>query len=119
MSMDALFLTKTGSSCLKFSYAMFSGEARVPGGGGDAADGEVCRHRPPVHRRGQDPRGCRGGYQIDRELVPALWNRNRRNRNFLTSGYGTVTCYKDGTGSGTVIKWNHKSSHRHSIKLCI
>jgi RNA 3'-terminal phosphate cyclase-like protein len=22
----------------------------------------------------------------------ALWNRNRRNRNFLTSGTGTVTC---------------------------
>jgi hypothetical protein len=23
-----------------------------------------------------------------------------------------------GTGTGTLIKWNHKSSHRHSIKLC-
>jgi hypothetical protein len=29
----------------------------------------------------------------------ALWNRNRRNRNFLTSGTGTVICYKVGTGT--------------------
>ncbi len=25
-------------------------------------------------------------------LKAALWNRNRRNRNFLTSGTGNVTC---------------------------
>ncbi len=32
---------------------------------------------------------------------PALWNRNRnrKNRNFLTSGTGTVTCWKVGTGT--------------------
>jgi hypothetical protein len=32
-------------------------------------------------------------------LQAALWNRNRRNRNFLTSGTGTVTCKKIGTGT--------------------
>jgi len=38
-----------------------------------------------------------------------LWNRNRT--------VGTVTfCLR---GTGTVMKGNHKSSHRHSIKLCI
>jgi hypothetical protein len=26
------------------------------------------------------------------DFKAALWNRNRRNRNFLTSGTGTVTC---------------------------
>ncbi len=26
------------------------------------------------------------------DIKAALWNRNRRNRNFLTSGTGTVTC---------------------------
>jgi hypothetical protein len=56
-------------------------------------------------------------------------NQNRRKRNLLTNGTEAVTCYKvgtgtvinygSGTGSGTVIKWNHKSSHRHSLKLCI
>jgi hypothetical protein len=49
-------------------------------------------------------------------------NRNRRNRNFLPCGTGTrsgpVTCQKVRTGtvikygSGTVIKWYHKSSHK-------
>jgi hypothetical protein len=28
-----------------------------------------------------------------------LWNRNRRNRNFLTSGTGTVINYGSGTGT--------------------
>jgi hypothetical protein len=47
-------------------------------------------------------------------FVPVLRNRNRRNLTFCRSGTGTVINY----GSGTVIKWNHKSSHGHSIKLC-
>jgi hypothetical protein len=37
-----------------------------------------------------------------------------RNRNFLLSGTGTVTCQKVKSGTGTVIKCNHKSSHRRS-----
>jgi hypothetical protein len=45
-----------------------------------------------------------------------LWNRNR---NFLPCGTGTVTCQKVGTvtyyGSGTLIKWYHKSSHKHAV----
>jgi hypothetical protein len=53
-------------------------------------------------------------------------NQNRRNRNFLPCGTGTgiETCQKVGTGtvinygSGTVIKWYHKSSHKHT-KLCL
>jgi hypothetical protein len=34
-------------------------------------------------------------------FLTVLWNRNRRNRNFLPCGTGTVTIY----GSGTAIKW--------------
>ncbi len=34
-----------------------------------------------------------------RYLTSALWNRNRRNRNFLTSGTGTVINYGSGTGT--------------------
>ncbi len=45
------------------------------------------------------------GSQFDlRTGIPEAVLRNR-NRNF--------------SGTGTVIKWNQKSSHRHSIKLCI
>jgi hypothetical protein len=51
-----------------------------------------------------------------------LWNRNR-NRNFLPCGTGTETCQKVGIGtetvinygSGTVRKWYHKSSHKHTV----
>ncbi len=62
-------------------------------------------------------------------------DRNRRNRNFLPQrnqnrnrdllrnlgGTGTVINYSSGTGTrtGTAIKWNLTSSHRHSITLCI
>ncbi len=44
------------------------------------------------------------------------WNWNC---NLFTdlSGSGSAIIY--GSGTGIVIKWNHKSSHRHSIKLCI
>jgi hypothetical protein len=51
---------------------------------------------------------------------PVLFNRNRRNRNFLPCGTGIVTCQKVGTGtvinygSGTYVKWYHKSSHKHT-----
>jgi prolyl-tRNA synthetase len=44
-----------------------------------------------------------------------------RNRNFLSCGTGTVTCHKAGTGivinygSGTVVKCDHKSSHKHTV----
>ncbi len=58
------------------------------------------------------------------QIYAVLWNRNRnrRNRNFLQcgTGTGTVTCKKVGKGtvinygSGTVIKWYHKSSHKHT-----
>jgi hypothetical protein len=42
----------------------------------------------------------------------ALWNRNR-NRNFLTSGTGTVTCEKVGTG--TVINYGSGTGTRYKI----
>jgi hypothetical protein len=44
-----------------------------------------------------------------------LWNRNRRNRNFLPCGTGFVTCQKVGTG--TIIQWYHKSSHKPQHKI--
>ncbi len=49
-------------------------------------------------------------------FVPEAVLRNR-NRNLITDlgGIGTI----NNNGSRTVIKWNHKSSHRHSIKLCL
>jgi spectrin alpha len=34
-----------------------------------------------------------------KHIQAALWNRNRRNRNFLTSGTGTVINYGSGTGT--------------------
>ncbi len=34
-------------------------------------------------------------------------------------GTGTINNNKSGTVSGTVIKWDHKSYHRHTTKLCI
>ena len=43
-----------------FFNCVCAGEACLPGGGGDAADGQVHRYWPPVHGRGQDPRGGRG-----------------------------------------------------------
>jgi hypothetical protein len=46
---------------------------------------------------------------------PVLWNRNRRNRNFMASGTGTVTCKKVGTGTVT----NYGSGTELDIKLCI
>jgi hypothetical protein len=38
-----------------------------------------------------------------------------------TETVGTVAFCLSGTETGTVIKWNHISSHslRHSLKLCI
>ncbi len=47
----------------------------------------------------------------------ALWNRNRnsRNRNFLTSGTGTVICYKVGTG--TVINYGSGTGTRYRYKI--
>ena len=39
-------------------FVMFLGEARCEDRRGDAEDGQVRRHRAPVHRGGQDPRGC-------------------------------------------------------------
>jgi hypothetical protein len=57
---------------------------------------------------------------------PVLWNRNRRHRNFLPCGTGTVTCQKVGTG--TVINYlrfrirsklvSQKFSQTHS-KNCV
>ncbi len=48
------------------------------------------------------------------------------NRNFLPCGTGTVTFKKVGTGTVinygyviTVLKWYHKSSHKHTVKNCI
>jgi len=46
---------------------------------------------------------------------PVLWNRNRRNRNFMASGTGTVTCKKVRTGTVT----NYGSGTELDIKLCI
>ncbi len=46
-----------------------------------------------------------------------LWNRNRRNRNFLTSGTGTVTCLKVGTGS--VINYGSGTGTRYQIMFII
>jgi hypothetical protein len=40
-----------------------------------------------------------------------------RNLNFLPCGTGTVTCQKVGTG--TVIKWHHKRSHKHTVSNCV
>jgi hypothetical protein len=42
-----------------------------------------------------------------------MWNRNHRNRNFLTSGTGTVTCKKD--GAGTVIDYGSGTGTRYKI----
>jgi hypothetical protein len=62
---------------------------------------------------------------LSRGSQAVLWNRNRRNRNFLPCGTGTVTCHKIGTGtvinygSGTVIKWYHKSSQKHRVQNCV
>jgi hypothetical protein len=39
-----------------------------------------------------------------------LWNRNRRNRNFLTSGTGTATCQKVVTG--TVINYGSGTNRK-------
>ncbi len=52
-------------------------------------------------------------------ITPVLWNRNRnpRNRNFLPCGTGTETVIN--YGSGTVIKWYHKSSHKHTVNNCL
>jgi hypothetical protein len=53
---------------------------------------------------------------------PVLCNRNR---NFLPCGTGTVTCQKVGTGTVinygyvTVLKWYHKSSHKHTVQNCV
>jgi hypothetical protein len=44
---------------------------------------------------------------------PVLWNR--RNRNFMASGTGTVTCKKVRTGTVT----NYGSGTELDIKLCI
>jgi hypothetical protein len=44
--------------------------------------------------------------------------KRNRNRNLITDLGGNGTRTVINYGSGTVIKWNHKSSHRHSIKLC-
>jgi hypothetical protein len=41
--------------------------------------------------RKETPAAVGGGRRV-LNLKVALWNRNRRNRNFLTSGTGTVTC---------------------------
>jgi hypothetical protein len=56
-------------------------------------------------------------YRCSGVFKPALWNRNRRKLNFLTSriGTGTVTCQKVGTG--TVI--NYGSGTRHIIMYLI
>jgi hypothetical protein len=44
----------------------------------------------------EDGVGAGGEHQVlvvgDIHLKAALWNQNRRNRNFLSSGTGTVTC---------------------------
>ncbi len=42
---------------------------------------------------------CGSGFLIDAGPDPVLWNRNRWNRNFLTSGTGTVINYGSGTGT--------------------
>jgi hypothetical protein len=46
----------------------------------------------------------------------ALWNWNR-NRNFLTSGTGTVTCSK--VGNGTVINYGFGTGARYKIMYLI
>jgi hypothetical protein len=40
-------------------------------------------------------------HHLELHLNPALWNRNRRNRNFLTSGTGIGTVINYGYGTGT------------------
>jgi hypothetical protein len=50
-------------------------------------------------------------HHLELHLDPALWNRNRRNRNFLTSGTGT--------GIGTVINYGYGSGTRYNIMYLI
>jgi hypothetical protein len=40
-------------------------------------------------------------------------------RNLSTDLSGTGPVINYGSGTGTVIKFNHKSSHSHRMKLCI
>ncbi len=47
-----------------------------------------------------------------------LRSLNHRNRNFFAVANGKRNLITDLSGPGTVIKWNHRSSHRHSIKWC-
>jgi hypothetical protein len=59
------------------------------------AEGQAPDLQLPV----QAPDGWEHGLRL--ALEQALWNRNRnrRNRNFLTSGTGTVINYDSGTGT--------------------
>ncbi len=43
----------------------------------------------------------------------------KRNHNLITDLQGTGSAINYGSGTRTLIKWNHESSHRHSIKLFI
>jgi hypothetical protein len=48
------------------------------------------------------------------KLATMLRNRNR---NFLPQGNQHHNLITDLSGTGTIIKWNHKSSRRHNIKI--
>jgi RNA recognition motif-containing protein len=57
-----------------------------------------------------------GQTMFGKQIKAVLWNRNRRNRNFLTSGTGPVTCLKVGTG--TVINYGSGTGSRYKI-MCL
>jgi hypothetical protein len=63
---------------------------------------------------------CRSGTVTFCSSGTVTFCRSRnQNRNLITDFSGNETETVIYYGSGTVIKWNHKSSHRDSIKLCI
>jgi hypothetical protein len=87
-------------------------DAAGPGGTAPAAARAALPVRPgPGRHPGRLPRDCPGD-----KVCMQCCGTGTESR---TGSRPILPFWHHSTGTRTVIKWNHKSSQRHSIKLCI